>query len=397
MALANSDGPARPATPPWVSMELAQLDRGGLKRRRRIVDHRRPGRISIAGRELIDFASNDYLGLAAEPSIAGAVADYLRSEGWGAAASPLITGYQAEHAQLEAELAAFTGAEAVVVFGSGYAANVAVLAATMDNRDVVFCEKRSHASLVDGCRLSGAKLQVFRSDQLDALERRLSGAAGYRRRVIVTDSVFSMDGEIAPLKELVDFAERFDASIYVDEAHAMGVLGPNGRGLAEVLQLEDRLPLRLGTLGKAFGCVGAFVITTSDLAEWLVNRCRPYIYSTALPTACAVAARAALSQIRRWPDLRARLRRLSDEMRTSLRAIDMPVKDAGTPIIPVILGEPHRALLAAQRLRSFGFCVPAIRPPTVPHQTARLRISISAAHDSTDVASLGAHLRSAIA
>jgi 8-amino-7-oxononanoate synthase len=345
----------------------------------------------VNGREFVDFASNDYLGLATDPSVARAAAAFIETHGWGSAAAPLLTGYHQEHRRLEHELAEFMNAEAVVLFTSGYSANVGVLAALVGPHDVVFCEKRNHASLVDGCRLSRAKLVVYRSDRLDVLRRRLDATTG-RRRLIVTESIFSMDGDTAPLAELVDIADRCDATLYVDEAHGIGVLGSHGRGAAEEQGVEGRIPLRLGTLGKAFGSFGAFVVTTRSWAQWLINRARAYLYSTGLPPGCAAASRQGLRLVQSEPQRRVRVKSLADDLRRQLASIGLPTGRSTTPIVPVIIGDSRQTIAVMERLRQAGIWTAGIRPPTVPHNTSRLRISLSAAHRECDLERLTAEL-----
>lgn len=378
-----------PTEPDWLSTDLAIWHDRGLQRRPVAMSRPEPGRIQVTrddGSTLLawDFASNDYLGLAADPRIQKRVSDFVLAEGWGAAAAPLVTGYHPEHALLEAELARFARVEAVLLFGSGFAANVGILSAIAGPEDIVFCEKRNHASLVDGCRLSGAKLQVFRSTQLDRLKERLARSSRYRRRFIVTDSVFSMDGDVAPLADLCDLADQFDALLYVDEAHAIGLLGPTGRGIAEAQGVEHRIPLRLGTLGKAFGSAGGFVMTTARWRDWLRHQARSFVYSTSLPAACAVAGRTALSIIESEPQRREQALSAAGQLRTTLVEAGFTVGDPSLPasssaIVPILVGEPDRTIALAVRLQKEGFWTVAIRPPTVAAGTSRLRVTTGSA------------------
>ncbi|WP_419192649.1 8-amino-7-oxononanoate synthase [Kolteria novifilia] len=369
-----------PHEPDWLEGDLERLAEQSLNRSRHVVTARRPGFVTIDGREYVDFASNDYLGLAADPRVAEGAAKRLERIGWGATASPLLTGYHQPHLELEERLAAWTGAEAVLLFPSGFGGNVGILSAIAGAEDVIFCDKRNHASLVDGCRLSGARLRVYRTGELDILEQRL-GKEQARQRWIVTDSVFSMDGDVAPLERLTAIAERHDALLYLDEAHAIGVLGTTGGGLAEELDLRGRVPLRFGTFGKALGGVGGFLMTTRRWRDWLVNHCRSYIYSTALAPPNVAGVLEALDLLDREPQRRRAVLTRAKEIRERLAQLGFDVEKSRTPIVPVLAESSERVLLWAEWLREDGCWAAAIRPPTVPNGTARIRLSISAAHD----------------
>lgn len=375
----------------WTTAILDQLNalrRAHLGRERRIVERRTAGRVLVDGREYVDFSSNDYLGLAADPRIAQAAQEAVETFGWGAAASPLVGGYQRAHRDLEAALAEFERCPSVVAFQSGFAANLGVIPALVGPGDVVFSERRNHASLIDGCRLSRADVELYDGARLERLADGLDRARDRRVRLIVTDSVFSMDGDVAPLGRLVEIASRSGAALYVDEAHATGVLGAGGRGAAEWLGVEQHIDLRIGTLSKALGSVGGFACTSPALADWIVNRARPYIFSTNLPPAAAAAALAAL-EIVKQPDRRERLRRLADRLRCALVAggCDVGVS-ADTPIVPVLVGAAERAVALADHLMRAGFYAVPIRPPTVPEGTSRVRLSVTAAHDDEAVDNL---------
>lgn len=343
------------------------------------------GECEIDGRPLSNFASNDYLGLAADPRLADAAKGALSEAGVGARASALVTGRTEWHARLEQALARFEGQEAAMLFPTGYAANVGTIAALIEDDDVVFCDRLNHASLIDGCRLSGAKLRVFRHSELETLERELQKAGGFRRRLIVTDAVFSMDGDVAPLCELCDLAERFDADVLVDEAHGTGVFGERGRGVCEQLSVENRVAVRVGTLSKAVGTLGGFVAGPQTLIDWLWNKARPQVFSTALPPAICAAATAAIEIIQDEPELRVHLWRNCEFVRRELVAW---CGNSVGPIIPIVLGDPDRVIAAQRKLEERGCLVAAIRPPTVPQGTSRLRISLSAAHDQAALQNL---------
>ncbi len=377
----------------WVSAELDAHAAAGLRRTKRVVRPLPGGACEIDGRRLWNFASNDYLGLAADPRVAEAAKAVLSDAGVGARSSALVAGRTEWHEKLEQVLARFEGQEAALLFPTGYAANVGTIAALVEESDIVFCDRLNHASLIDGCRLSGAKLRVFRHeiDQkpdcseefgLLMLERELKKSAGYRRRLIVTDAVFSMDGDVAPLRELCGLAERFDADVLVDEAHGTGVFGEHGRGACEALNVENRVAMRIGTLSKAVGTLGGFVAGPQTLIDWLWNKARPQIFSTALPPAICAAATTAIELIEREPGLRTKLWNNCEFVRRELAQHGIEVLATSTgPIIPIVVGEPDAAIAAQQKLEERGCLVAAIRPPTVPQGTSRLRISLSAAHD----------------
>jgi len=374
----------------WLTDDLHGLEEDGLLRGRRCVTPLADGWCRFDGRRLLNCASNDYLGLAGDPRVVAAAKDALDEFGVGSRASALVTGRGDWHVRLEQRLARFEGREATVLFPTGYAANLGTITALAGTDDVLFCDRLNHASLIDGCRLCGAKLRVYPHRDIKTLERELKKSAGYRRRMIVTDSLFSMDADYAPLKELCDLAERYDAAVIVDEAHATGVFGRLGRGIAEWLEVEDRVAVRIGTLSKGVGCLGGFVCGSESLIRWLWNKARPQIFSTALPPAVCAAATAAIDIIESEPERRERLLTVSVQFRTRLWEQLGPsvVPEGVGPIIPVLLNDPRAAVDVAERLRDRGFLVAAIRPPTVPRGTSRLRITLSAVHDESDVMQL---------
>lgn len=382
-----------PHTPlSWIDDELATLQRSHLRRRLNVRNGSQSARIASDGQELINFGSNDYLGLAADPRLTQAVADCLAREGWGSGASPLVTGHSALHRQLEERLAEFEGTEAALLFSSGFAANMGTIAALAGPGDVVFSDRKNHASLWDGCRLSRADVRAYPHGDCGRLATLLKDSHKYRRRMIVTDSLFSMDGDLAPLGELAEVAERFDAMLLVDEAHATGVFGRHGRGVAEHLGVEERIPIRIGTLSKALGSIGGFVAGSRALVEWLVNRARPYIFSTAAPAATAAAAIAALDIVRDEPSRRTELLARGESLRAELARQGWNTGASAGQIIPIVVGDPGRAVDLSSKLRQRGLFVPAIRPPTVPEGEACLRISLTAAHSEEMTAALLAAL-----
>jgi 8-amino-7-oxononanoate synthase len=364
----------------WIESELAALERRGLRRRLATRTGPQTARLTIGGRELIHFSSNDYLALAADPRLASAAAAAAEQEGWGSGASPLVSGHGLAHARLEQRLAAFEGTEAALVFSSGYAANVGTVAALAGPGDVVFTDRKNHASLLDGCRLSRADVRVYPHGDWRRLDELLARGSQDRRRLIVTDSLFSMDGDLAPLAPLADLAQRHGAMLMIDEAHATGVFGGRGRGVAEHLDVDDRIPVRVGTLSKALGSIGGFVAGSRSLVEWLVNRARPYVFSTAPPPAAAAAAMAALRIVDDEPQRRQGLLARADALRKRLAEQGWNVGHSASQIIPLMVGEPDRAVELAAALRERGLFVPAIRPPTVPEGEACLRISLTCGH-----------------
>ncbi len=363
----------------WLAGELAGLEAQGLRRYRRERTGPQGVYVRVDGQDLLNFASNDYLGLAADPRLAYAVRQALEETGWGAGASPLVSGYGTWHRRLEERLAQFKGTEAALVFPSGFAANLGTIAALAGPGDVVLGDHANHASLVDGCRLSGARFRTWPHGRIDRLADLLAREPA-RRRLIVTDTLFSMDGDVAHLGELADLADRFQAILVVDEAHASGVFGAKGRGEAESQGVEHRVDVSVGTLSKAFGVVGGFVAGSRTLIDWLANRARSYLFSTALPEANAVAALTALEIAETDTNRRTELLERSARLRARLVSAGWDIGPSTSQIIPILLGEPARAVDLSTRLSQAGIWAPAIRPPSVPQGTSRLRLSLSALH-----------------
>ena len=372
----------------WIDRELDTAQKQGLHRRLPLRDGPQSARLTVDGRELINFGSNDYLALAADSRLANAATEAVQREGLGSGASPLITGYGKTHQRLEQRLAQFEGTEAALIFPSGFAANLGTVAALVGPGDVVFADRKNHASLWDGCRLSRADVRVYPHGDSRQLGRLLDKAGDYRRRLIATDSLFSMDGDMAPLDELAELAERYDAMLLVDEAHATGLFGRRGRGVAELLGVEDRVHVRVGTLSKALGSIGGFVAGSRPLIEWLINRARPYIFSTAMPAAVSAASLAALDIVESEPARREGLLSMAEDLRARLAQQGWNIGLSTSQIIPLVIGDVARAVEMAAALREAGFLVPAIRPPTVPDGEACLRISLTAGHDATMIESL---------
>jgi 8-amino-7-oxononanoate synthase len=364
----------------WIDEELQALEAQDLLRQLRSRDGMQSASVALEGKEFANFGSNDYLGLASDRRLADAVAEATKQFGWGSGASPLITGRAELHRRLEERIAEFEGTESALLFTSGFAANSGAIAALVGPGDAVFADRKNHASLFDGCRLSRADVRVYPHADCRALDELLEKSSTYRRRLIATDSLFSMDGDLAPLTELVEIAEKHGAMLLVDEAHATGVFGAKGCGVCEMLGVEDRVSLRIGTLSKALGSIGGFAVGSRSVIEWLVNRARPYIYSTAMPAAVSAAGLAALDIVRGEPRRRIDLLATADEIRRQIAAQGWRVGDSASQIVPIVVGEPQKAVSLSEKLRDRGLFVPAIRPPTVPEGESCLRVSLSYRH-----------------
>ncbi len=385
--------------PSALKAALADLATRNLKRSRRVMPR--------AG--LINFCSNDYLGLGNHPEVTRAFVDAANVHGVGSGASHLVTGHGVEHEALEAELAAFTGREKALVFSTGYMANMGAIGALADQKSLIVSDKLNHASLIDGCRLSGAEIRRYpHADSARAAEQITKALPEAATRLLVTDGVFSMDGDLAPLPELARAAADARAWLVVDDAHGLGVVGRTGRGSCEHFGLgASEVPVLIGTFGKAFGTFGAFVAGDADLIEFLIQKARTYIFTTALPPAVAAATRASLRVSERESWRREKVLALSERFRAGLedRGIGMTATPkplpgtttAGTTIVPVIVGDEARALAVSAALEKRGFLVAAIRPPTVPAGTSRLRVTLSAAHEEAQVDALIAALAEALA
>jgi 8-amino-7-oxononanoate synthase len=365
--------------------ELSQLDERNLLRRLKIVDSYSGNRITMNNRELLLLCSNDYLGLANHPALRQAALQAMERYGFGAGASRLISGTSALHQALENRLALFKGTEAALVFNSGYAANTGIIPAIVAVGDLVLCDRLNHASIVDGCRLSKAQVKVYHHRDSAQVEALLKKGMKVRRKLIVTDGVFSMDGDIAPLPDLVYLAEKYGAILMVDDAHGTGVLGRTGKGTVEHFGLSGRVHIQMGTLGKAFGSFGAYAAGSRALIDFLMNCSRSLIYSTALPPAVCAASLAAIDVLEQEPERRDRLWNNRNKFVNGLRSIGISTGASETPIIPLIIGDSGRTLKAAEKLLEYGVYATAIRPPTVPADAARIRTTVSAAHTDVDV------------
>ncbi len=364
----------------WIDDELRRLENADLFRKRVIRSGKLAATIDVDGKRYINFGSNDYLGLAADSELNAAIEKAVLHSGWGSGSSPLIVGRSADHAELERHLATFMNCEAALLFPTGFAANMGTIPALIRKGDVVFSDARNHASIIAGCRLSGARIVVYAHGGVEQLETLLAQDFSGDRKLIVTDGLFSMEGDFAPLRELVELANRHQAMLLVDEAHALGVVGTEGRGTAECLNVAQRVDVRIGTLSKALGCHGGFVVGNQSLIDYLANCARSYVFSTAAPAAAAAAALAALKILHDQPQRRARLAGISEHVRDSLARQGWNIGKTVSHIVPVIAGEVTTAIEMAARLREQGIWAPCIRPPSVPPGNSLLRISLSSMH-----------------
>jgi 8-amino-7-oxononanoate synthase len=372
-----------------LQQRLEELERQNLFRKLRRVSSPQGTRITVDGRDLLNFSSNDYLGLATHPKLKAAAIEATERFGTGSGASRLISGSLEPHHLLEEELASFKGTEAALVFSTGYATALGSITALVGKPDIVIVDKLVHASIVDAARLSGATLRVFRHNDLNDLEEILRWSekrAG--KALVVTETIFSMDGDAAPLRELVDLKEKYGAWLMIDEAHATGLFGQRRRGLAEEFAVSERVEIQMGTLGKALGSAGGYIAGSRALVEYLVNKARSFIFSTAPPASASAAARAALAIVDS-PEGLSLLQKLRGNI-SALRKSEFRFEGTveHSPILPLVLGKESAAVTLAERLRSNGIFVPAIRYPTVPRGKARLRFTVSASHDTRDISAL---------
>ena len=369
-----------------------------LYRSRRVVEGHQGPSLIVDGHELVNFCSNDYLGLASHPEVISAFKQGAEKFGVGSGASHLINGHSSAHHALEEELADFVGRPRVLLFSTGYMANLGVLSALVGSGDVVMQDRLNHASLIDAGLLSGSRCQRYLHADLESLQKYFSKFEGkYGRRLIVTDGVFSMDGDLAPLPELASTAKQQDAWLMVDDAHGLGVLGDFGRGTIDHFQLNnEQVPILMGTLGKAFGTFGAFVAGSEALIETLIQQARSYIYTTALPPAVAVATSASLRLLQSEDWRRDKLNDLVKRFRAGASELGLNLMESSTPIQPVLLGSVEKTLMVSEALYQQGLFVSAIRPPTVPEGSARLRITFSASHTEEQVDQLLAALETGV-
>ena len=377
-----------PASATWMERRLDALERRHLLRAVHAVADGAEPWLVVDGRRCLNLSSNNYLGLVGHPEVRAAAADAAQRYGAGAGAARLVSGTHPMHDELERRLAHFERAEAALLYNSGYTANIGVIPALLSDGDTVFGDELNHASIIDGCRLSGATYLTYWHRDVNALETKLKtldAAGGRGRRMVVTDSVFSMDGDIAPLAGLVELCERYDAMLMIDEAHGTGCLGPGGRGAASLAGVSGRIPVTMGTLSKALGSFGAFISGDDVLREYLVNTSRSFMFTTALPPAVVAASLAALDVLEREPQLAICLQEKAAYFRKGLQKLGFDTCGSQTQIVPVRVGESEKALHLAQVLRDANVFAVAIRPPTVPLGAARVRASIMATHTWEDL------------
>ena len=363
-----------------LTSRLAQVKEKGLHRVLRPVDGAQDAVVSLNGHDVLLFSSNNYLGLANHPALKRAAIQATERFGCGSGASRLISGSMAVHHELEARLAALKKTEAALVFPTGYHANVGVLSALMGPGDTILSDGLNHASIIDGCRLSRAEVRVYPHGDTCALDALLAACPPSGQRLIVTDTVFSMDGDLAPLAELVALAGRYDAWLMVDEAHATGVFGPHGGGLVEEAGLVDHVDIHMGTLGKALGGIGAYVAGSRALIDWLVNRARSFVYTTGMPPASAASALAALDIVEREPERRQRLWDNTRFLSDGLRGLGYRLGETRSQILPIIVGDARQTMSLAEAVLRRGVFAHGIRPPTVPEGTSRIRVTPMATH-----------------
>jgi glycine C-acetyltransferase len=363
-----------------VKNELLRLKDAGLYRTLRRVEGEQGPTLILAGREVINFSSNNYLGIANHPALCEAAKAAIDRYGCGSGASRLISGNMSLHEELESRLAEFKGTEAALVFNSGFQANTGIIPALLGRDDVVFSDSLNHASIIEGCRLARAKIVVYEHCNVNQLEQGLKDAPGPARKLIVTESLFSMDGDEAPLAEIVALAERYGAMVMVDEAHATGVYDPGGAGLVAKLGLGNRVAIQMGTLGKALGGFGAYVAASQALKEFLINRCRSFIFTTSLPPAVMAMSIAAIDLVKREPERRETLRRNGEILRSGLVKLGYTLGVSRSQILPLIVGDAGACMRLSEDLLSHGIFAQGIRPPTVPPGTSRLRITLMATH-----------------
>jgi 8-amino-7-oxononanoate synthase len=371
-----------------LQQELADWEAQGLKRQLRTVDLLGGAKARVNGRDCVLFCANNYLGLSDHPRVLKMAHQALDRYGAGAQASRLVSGNFPIHDLLEEKTALFKGSESCLSFPTGYMANLAAISALVGDADAVLCDRLNHASLVDACRMSKAKLMVYEHLNLEDLKSCLERTRAYRRRLIVTDSLFSMDGDLAPLGNIMDLAAEFDALVLIDDAHGTGVLGVGGRGATHHFPLKTMPTIVMGTYSKALGSMGGFVCSSKLLTDLLLNKARTFVYTTGIPPSVCGAALGALEVLEEEPDRVEKLKKNARKIRDGLKGLGFEVPEGDTPIIPVKIGDNEKAVAMSAKLLEEGILVVAIRPPTVPKGTARLRLSVSSAHTEDQISGL---------
>ncbi len=369
----------------WLQSECTELEQAGLLRHLRVVMSAPTETINLGGRDVVMLGSNNYLGLSTHPKVIDAAVEATQVYGTGASGSRLISGNNELYASLESNLAKIKNTQTALVFSSGYTANIGTIPVLAGEDDLILSDALNHASIIDGCRLSRATKKVYRHCDVEHLVTLLSESTGFRRRLIVTDGVFSMDGDIAPLQDIYTVAENYDAMLLVDDAHGFGVLGKGGSGTVAHCGLEGKDIIQMGTLSKAIGGLGGYVAGSRALVELLINRARGFIFTTGLPPATLAAANAALNVMRSSSKLRKRLLEHADTVKIALTKMGYTLLPSQTQIIPVVIGEPQHATDIAEALLIEGVFAPAIRPPAVPTGTSRLRVTVMATHTDSDI------------
>ena len=369
----------------WLDAECAALEQTGLRRHLRTVMSAPTGTINLDGRDVVLLGSNNYLGLSTHPQVIAAAIDATQTFGTGASGSRLISGNSELYTTLETNLAKTKNTEAALVFSSGYAANTSIIPVLAGEGDLILSDALNHASIIDGCRLSRATKKVYRHCDMEHLKALLSESATFRRRLIVTDSVFSMDGDIAPLPDIYEVATHYDAMLLVDDAHGFGVLGEDGSGTVTHFGLAGTDIIQMGTLSKAVGALGGYIAGSHALIELLINRARGFIFTTGLPPATLAAANTALDVMRSSSELRQRLFSRAKHLKASLTDLGYTLLPSETQILPVVLGSPQQATSISDALLAEGVFAPAIRPPAVPPDTSRLRLTVMATHTEAEI------------
>ncbi len=369
----------------WLDTECAALEQAGLRRHLRTVMSAPTGTINLDGRDVVLLGSNNYLGLSTHPQVIATAVEATRTFGTGASGSRLISGNSELYTTLETNLAKTKHTEAALVFSSGYAANTSIIPVLADEDDLILSDALNHASIIDGCRLSRATKKVYRHCDVEHLKTLLSESTAFQRRLIVTDGVFSMDGDIAPLRDIYEVATHYNAMLLVDDAHGFGVLGKDGSGTVTHFGLEGTDIIQMGTLSKAVGALGGYIAGSRALIELLINKARGFIFTTGLPPATLAAANAALDVMRSSPELRQRLSSHARCLKTALTNLGYTLLPSETQILPVVLGNPQQATSVADALLAEGVFAPAIRPPAVPPDTSRLRLTVMATHTEAEI------------
>ena len=377
----------------YISDELGKIKESGLYRELKVVGNAQDTRIDIEGKTYLSFCSNNYLGLANHPSVVNAVKKAVDEYGWGACASRLVSGNMTLHEALEKEISRFKMKDAAIVFPTGYMANLGVISSLVSGGDLVVSDKLNHASIIDGCRLSGAVFRVYAHCNMEKLENILKKSSKYNRILIVTDSVFSMDGDLAPLPDIVRIAKKYNAMVMVDEAHGTGVFGGNGRGVVEHFNLDNEVDVVMGTLSKAIGSLGGYVSGDEDLISYLRNKARPFMYTTALPPAVSAASIAGINLIQEDPSLRETLWNNVRCIKERLGSLGIDMISSQSQIIPLLIGDTQKTVDISKLLYERGILIPAIRPPTVPANSSRLRMTVMSSHTQADLESLFNALR----